>query len=115
MWRRYRSSQLYIDVKLVGFPGVMRTRADLGCGYLGILLDEDPGAAQAAERRLVSRKLLAVDNVLASNLDIPIHIETEMKQPITFFGAATQQADKAGKRGWRFAGTAKTRKRCVFL
>ena len=96
MWRRCHTSQLYIDVKLVGFSGVMRARADLGCGYLGVLLDEDPRAAQATERRLVSRKLFAVDNVLSSNLDITIHVETEMKQPITFFGAATQQSDKAG-------------------
>jgi hypothetical protein len=96
MWRRCRTAQLYIDVKLVGFAGTMRARADLGCGYLGILLDEDPCAAQAAERRLLRRKLLAVDNVLRSNLDIAIHIETEMKQPITFLGAATQQSNKAG-------------------
>jgi len=90
-------TELNIKVKLVLRPRFMSACYGPSCGELCTLSNEALSATQAAEWRLVWRKLLGMDYVILLNLNTQTHIEVEIEEPVTRFRTAAQQADEAGE------------------
>jgi hypothetical protein len=64
------AAQPNIEIEFIAaFSCFVRAGDSTRGGDLGIFLDEDLCTAQNSERRLVRRKLFAVNNVLFANLD----------------------------------------------
>jgi hypothetical protein len=64
------AAQANIEIELIASGSCfVRARNSSRGGDLRIFLNEDACATQTSERRLVRRKLLAMDNVLFANLD----------------------------------------------
>jgi hypothetical protein len=72
------ASELDIEVKVI-LARVVGAGDSLGAGNLRAFPNEDAGAAQASERRTFGRELLAVDDIVFTDLDVAAHIQGEIE------------------------------------